>query len=288
MTWKRIVVGPVRRKPWDPEGIATPAARCPLPSNAKVLPHRSRMLPCLTALLVPLLLGLGISCGDGGGGERRVIAITQTDDECSPAAVDVQAGEAVTFRLINAGRKDHEFEGIDGTKIEELLVPAGRTRNVNYTVPSSGAVQKVKCYIPAGPSTVIELNVTGAGGEAPAGENEHTATAPGKKVKTALPVFLQDYVVKIDRRRVPAGTTRFIAANNSLIEVHEVAVLRLRTDGSYENVGEIEDVPPGQSREMVLDLARGTYLLACLIVPGEAGSTVDHFAEGMKTELTVE
>ena len=42
-----------------------------------------------------------------------------------------------------------------------------------------------------------------------------------------------------------------------------------------------------KSGEVTLDLPPGKYVLACLIAAGEAGSTKDHFAEGMKLDFEV-
>lgn len=104
--------------------------------------------------------GLAIAaCGASDSADRRVIQIVQTDDTCSPAAIDLAIGEKVRFEVKNEGGKDREVEGIDGTKLEELLIPSGRTRNINYTAPSSAGTQKVKCYTPGGASTIIEINV---------------------------------------------------------------------------------------------------------------------------------
>jgi general secretion pathway protein F len=80
---------------------------------------------------------------------------------------------------------------------------------------------------------------------------------------------------------------RYIATNISKSQVHELAVLKIQPDGSFENVGEIEDIAPEQGGSMQLDLEPGAYQLACVIVPGEAGSTVDHYQEGMHTDFTV-
>jgi uncharacterized cupredoxin-like copper-binding protein len=67
-----------------------------------------------------------------------------------------------------------------------------------------------------------------------------------------------------------------------------LAVLRVKEDGGFDVMGEIEDIPAGESGMIRLQLDSGTYELSCLIVPGEAGSTADHYAEGMHTEFTVE
>lgn len=70
--------------------------------------------------------------------------------------------------------------------------------------------------------------------------------------------------------------------------VHELAVLRVEEDGSLENMGEIEDIAAGQGGTVTIELEPGDYQLACLLVPGEADSTTDHYQEGMYTEFTVE
>ena len=98
--------------------------------------------------------------GDDGGAPRRVIDVTQTDDACSPASVELKTSERVTFKVKNDGKKDREVEGIDGMKLEEVLIPSGRTREVGFTAPSSAAVLKLKCYVPDGAETVISVIVT--------------------------------------------------------------------------------------------------------------------------------
>lgn len=46
--------------------------------------------------------------------------------------------------------------------------------------------------------------------------------------------------------------------------------------------------PYAFATRVTLNLAAGRYQLACLIVPGEAGSTTDHYQEGTHTDFTVE
>ncbi len=58
----------------------------------------------------------------------------------------------------NLGRRSPP-EGIEGTNLEEVIIPSGRTRSINYNAPSSEGEQKVKCYVPGGSSTVISLRV---------------------------------------------------------------------------------------------------------------------------------
>lgn len=236
------------------------------------------------------LLAIGFlfaACGSDSG-DRRTIAITQTDDGCTPASIDLKAGEKVTFAVKNDGKKDREVEGIDGTKLEEVLVPSGRTRNVPYTAPGSEGVQKVKCYVPGGNSAIIELKVSGSSAKAgdDEGDGAESKYATTKAPNTTVDTELVSYKIKPDVASVPKGPTKFVARNTA-DEVHELAVLRVKDDGTYESAGEAEDLDPGTSKELVLDLPPGKYLLACLIIPGEAGSTVDHFQEGMHTDFEV-
>ncbi len=91
------------------------------------------------------------------GGAHRTVLITATDSGCEPTRVDVAVGEQVTFEVRNQARGDREFEGIEGTQINEALVPAGKTREFPYTVQPTDKPLKVKCYAPGGPTTLIEL-----------------------------------------------------------------------------------------------------------------------------------
>jgi len=249
-------------------------------------------LPAFAAsvALLGAFAALVSACGGGDSGARRVIQITQNDDACAPLSIDVKGGEKVRFEIKNEGKKDHEVEGIEGTKLEELLVPAGRTRNLDYTAPKQESMQKIKCYIPGGSATIIEVKVSGAIGSVGAGS---TGAATGGTRVTAAPardtvkVQLSSFVVLPEKPSAAAGPVKFVAENTSPTDVHELAVLRVLPDDNYENAGEIEDLQPRHSGEVTLDLPAGEYLLACLIAPGEYGSKVGHFPAGMKVAFQV-
>jgi iron uptake system component EfeO len=116
--------------------------------------------------------------------------------------------------------------------------------------------------------------------------NDHsrvTKKAPSDTVQ----VGLIEYTVTADKPSVKAGAIKFEARNTSQSQVHELAVLLVKPDGSTENTGEIEDIAPGKSGTVVLDLPAGKYELACLIAPGEAGSQTDHYKQGMKVAFEV-
>ena len=242
--------------------------------------------PGVSLLAVVVAVALA-ACG-GDDGPRRTVQIAQTDDACTPASIDAKAGERLTFEIKNDGKKDHEVEGIEGMKLEELLVPAGLSRKLNYTTPKNGGTQKIKCYIPGGSSTIIEVRVSGGMGAAPSGgSGAEKAAVTTKKANATVTVDLTEFRMAPDAKTVAAGPTKFVARNVSKMYVHELAVLRVKADGTFENMGEVEDIEPGKSGEVVLDLPKGRYVLACLIVPGQAGSPVDHFQQGMRVDLEV-
>lgn len=108
--------------------------------------------------IAQLLAVLLASCSSDSGG--RKIVIVQTDVGCTPESVPVTAGEKVTFVVKNNAKNDWELEGIEGAKIEEVLVPSGRSRSINYSVPSTAGTVKVKCYTPGGAATIIQLAIS--------------------------------------------------------------------------------------------------------------------------------
>lgn len=109
-----------------------------------------------------------------------------------------------------------------------------------------------------------------------------------KKAPSAtVTVDLDSFTVRADQTAVGSGPIKFVARNVHPADVHELAVLRIRDDGSKQNTGEVEDLKGAASGEIVLDLPAGRYELACLIAKGEEGSTVDHYAAGMHIPFEV-
>ncbi len=103
-----------------------------------------------------LLAGIACSADEGG----REVAVTQTDQACTPASVNAAAGEKLKFVVKNEGSKTHELEGIEGTKFEEIEVPNGKTRTKSWTAPKDAGAYKLKCYIPGGSETVLTVTVS--------------------------------------------------------------------------------------------------------------------------------
>jgi uncharacterized cupredoxin-like copper-binding protein len=99
--------------------------------------------------------------------------------------------------------------------------------------------------------------------------------------------------IVIDHHTVKAGRVELKAVNLSKSLVHEVLVLHDPgskplpydtknaevNENHVHSLGEVGDLPPGHSGTLTLNLKPGKYLLFC----NEPG----HYADGMKTELTV-
>lgn len=239
--------------------------------------------------VLPLCLALSalatVACSSSGEG-GRVVDVTQANDGCSPASIDATPGEKLNLKVKNTSGNTYEIEGIEGTQLEEVLVPEDRTREVGYNVPSEGGTFKIKCYVPGGVSTIIEVKAGTTSGSSTITAATATGSAPAD-VDATVTVGLTEYTVTPDKTSVDAGAIKFDATNNSTSMVHELAVLFVNDDGTFENMGEIEDIDPGSGGTVTIILAAGHYQLACLIAPGEAGSTVDHYQAGMHTDFTV-
>lgn len=238
-----------------------------------------------TCLLLGAFALAGCAASGAGG---RPVDVTQLDDGCTPAVIEAVPGEKLDLRVKNDTGKTYEIEGIDGTDLEEVLVPEGRERSVGFNVPDGGGTYHVKCYVPGGVSTIIEIHAGGDGVAATAGGAEGDGDADLGPSDATIGIGLREWQIDPETSSVAAGAIRFDALNESTTMVHEVAVIQIQEDGDLEAIGEIENLDVGESGSIVLDLPPGDYQLACLIVPGEAGSDFDHYQEGMWTEFTVE
>lgn len=233
------------------------------------------------------VLVLATACQSSGAGGRE-LRITQTDDGCTPVSASVTPGEKIKLVVKNESAKDYEVEGIEGTPLEEVIIPEGRTRTPGFTVPGSTGVYKIKCYIPAGVTTIIELT---AGAETtPQAQAPDAPTAQGASFSPAdsiVKVALVDYTITPDATSLKAGVIRFDATNDSANHVHEMEVLRVKSNGSLQPMGEVAPLQPGEHGSLTLTLAPGTYRLACFITKGQYGGTIDHYQAGMHTDITV-
>ncbi len=238
------------------------------------------------------LLAVAIACSSAGAGGREV-RITQQDDGCTPATVSVRPGEKLKLVVKNDAGKFFEIEGIEGTELEEVIIPEGRTREMGYAVPKKQGVYKLKCYSPGDVTTIIELKAEGEpvadsdSGDGEPDQDDDASSADAAPADDTVRVDLSEFAVQPDKTSVKAGNIQFVASNRGAM-VHELAVLRVMENGSFENMGELETLPAGESGTITVRLEAGEYQLACLIAAGEAGSTVDHYKQGMHIRFVVE
>lgn len=246
----------------------------------------SRLAIATFLVLAALLLAACAASGAGG----RPVAVTQTDDGCTPTVIEAVPGEKLDLRVKNDTGKTYEIEGIDGTNLEEVLVPEGRERSIGFNDPASGGTYHLKCYVPGGVSTIIEIHAgrEGTGSVADDAGNGSESDIDLGPSDATVTVGLREWAVDPEPGSIQAGAIRFDATNESRALVHELAVIQIQEDGDLEVMGEIENLGAGESGSIVLDLPPGNYQLACLIVPGEAGSTADHYQQGMWIEFAVE
>ncbi len=114
-----------------------------------------------------------------------------------------------------------------------------------------------------------------------------SAATSCRSAPTTVEVDLTEWAIQPTAAEVKAGRLQFVAHNRSTTLVHELELLAVGSDGQLRPVGEIEDIAPTASKSFTKDVPVGSYLLACLIAEGEAGSPVDHYKAGMHTPLTV-
>jgi uncharacterized cupredoxin-like copper-binding protein len=120
--------------------------------------------------------------------------------------------------------------------------------------------------------------------------------------EATVTITLQEFAVGADPASVSAGSITFEATNEGPDDVHEfvviatdlgIAELPTVEDGSVDEageglevIGEIEDIPVGETQSVTLDLEAGNYALICNIYDAEEDES--HYEEGMRTSFTVE
>jgi uncharacterized cupredoxin-like copper-binding protein len=103
------------------------------------------------------------------------------------------------------------------------------------------------------------------------------------------------YSLALDKDSAKAGTITFHVTNNATDQPHEFVIfqtdlpadsLPLNSDGDVDEEGEgvnhideVEDIQPGESKDLTVDLQPGHYALICNM-PG-------HYTQGMHVDFTV-
>ena len=130
--------------------------------------------------------------------------------------------------------------------------------------------------------------------------NKHTTPSP-----LPVAVTLRSFHITLSQSTVQAGTIIFTVTNRADEDHHEFLVIRTdrapdalptEANGSYEENGpgtqlldEIDDVPPGVTKQLSINLAKGNYVVICNMVHVEADGSVEvHYQLGMHEAFRVE
>jgi uncharacterized cupredoxin-like copper-binding protein len=112
-------------------------------------------------------------------------------------------------------------------------------------------------------------------------------------------VTAADFSLKPDVTSVPAGTVKFKVKNSGgfghemvVVKIADAKDLPTKPDGEVDEtkipkakqLGEVEDVLPGQTKTVKLDLDAGKYVLFC---NRKDGTKAVHFKKGMYVDFTV-
>ena len=121
-------------------------------------------LPALAcSLLAAAALFGGCSLTEVSGGDEITITAGERSDGMffEPAEITVAPGAKVTFVIENEGSQDHEFESIEEGEagIQEIIIPPGATRRVNWTAPSEAATFPVYCDLPGHRAAGMEITL---------------------------------------------------------------------------------------------------------------------------------
>lgn len=136
------------------------------------------------------------------------------------------------------------------------------------------------------------------------GGDDDADTGGGDTGDGTVSIALQEFAVSADPSSVAAGSVTFDVSNTGPDDVHEFVVIKtdlgatalpVDDDGAVledgegmEVIDEIEELAVGDSQTLTVDLEAGAYALICNIVEEHDGMLEAHYAEGMRSDFTVE
>jgi plastocyanin len=242
------------------------------------------------AAAIGCLTVLGAAC-TGDGSDVRTLRIEARDGACDPAEFEVDAGQRLRFVLENQDSVAYTMTDPEG-RVDDLRAAPSEETEQFHQLPAGSATYMLQCGPDEAAGTEIRIV---AGGSVALSPTMAPATAGGgeptrspDEPDTTIAVSLADYTVTLSQTTVPTGRVLFIATNVSATETHELNILQLQPDGSFQNEGGIPPMAPQQGGSVLGNLREGTYRIACQIQIGESGSTVDHYQQGMWFDLVVE
>jgi uncharacterized cupredoxin-like copper-binding protein len=118
----------------------------------------------------------------------------------------------------------------------------------------------------------------------------------------SVDVSLEEFAVSTSESSTFPATTTFDVTNQGPNETHEFVIIKtdlgptqLPTDDTgavdengagIDVIGEIEDIPVGESESLEVDLEAGNYVFICNIY--DQSTQMSHYQEGMRTGFTVQ
>lgn len=245
------------------------------------------MLRITAAAILSLLLA-GVACKDSS--DVQTLAIEIDDEGCAPTSFEVDPGRQANIAVENDSETAFVIQDGDG-RLEPIDVEPGESVEAFFDVPENDGTYTLLCEGEGSTSTeIIVIAGSGVAGGPPTSEapiDGGTSTPTTAEADGTLGVSLVDFQISPSAETIPTGRYNIIATNVSDTSTHELNVLQLQPDGNFVPKAEIAPMPPQQGGVVLAALGPGTYRLACQIVPGEFGSTVGHYQQGMWFDILV-
>jgi len=238
-----------------------------------------------------VLSAMAVLAACDAGSDVRHVHITIAETGCRPGSVEAEPGRTLHLQIENESAEIYRITD-DDERIEPLTLEPGGSVEAFYPLPQGAGEYSLRCTSPEGAASTITVKAgastqpmpstgtpgaSGDGGMPGAGQPDGT-----------LAVTLVEYSVTPSEEQIAAGRINVIATNISQSQKHELNVLRLLPDGGFEKLAGAEPIAPQEGGSFIVDLQAGAYRLACLVGIGEAGSTVDHYQQGMWVDITVQ
>jgi uncharacterized cupredoxin-like copper-binding protein len=142
-------------------------------------------------------------------------------------------------------------------------------------------------------SSAALLVAAGCGDDSPSSSTSQAAAARSSSDSSPIAATVDEYDIGLARDTASSGAVSFAIHNNGRI-AHEFVVIksdlapeslptkgsRMDEEGAGDTADEVEDLAPGKSATLSVNLAPGRYVLVCNI-PG-------HYKQGMHASFTVQ
>ena len=150
--------------------------------------------------------------------------------------------------------------------------------------------------------TPTKSSATAMAHETPTAEATAMAGKTPASAQSEVAVTLVEYKVVPVPASVPAGSVTFNAKNigGATHELHVIKTdlapeaLPTKADGSVDEeaagvtmVDHVTDIAAGSEKSLTVTLEPGTYVLICNVVQTTSGTTISHYAQGMRVAFTI-